>query len=182
MSIARFVGFSFPWAPAAKLLGIAVLATAVWIATKDWASAREARRALDICVEAAASPGRSTQGCPVKLVAAIETARRAAACDVAVEAGDLYAERMSCSAPVKRRGAQLAALGAEATSLREQLAAADGRALQAIARAEARGALNTERTTHAKAAIAAAPRGDDGLRDCSGECLRRLAGEAGPGR
>lgn len=168
--------------PIAKLLAVGVLATAVWIATKDWASAREARRALEACAAAAASPVRPLEGCPVRLAAAIETARRAAACDVAVEAGDLYAERMSCSAPVKRRGAELAAIGAEVASLREQLASADARARAAIARAEARSSLTMERTIHAKAAIAAAPRGDDGLSDCSGECLRRLAGEAGPGR
>lgn len=101
--------------------------------------------------------------CPPVVASAWVVASRAAACDRALQAGDLFAIRASCSAPVKTAIAQRDAFAHDLTDTRAQLQAErDGRAA-AIRQAEAAATATAERKARAQAARAAAPRDPDGL-------------------
>jgi hypothetical protein len=116
------------------------------------------------------------------LAAAIDDARRSAECAAAIEAEDLFAERASCSEPVKRRGALLSGARADLADVRGQLAQAERRTTAAIARAEARATVQARKDADAQSALSHAPRGADGLLTCDAECLRQLSGTAREGR
>lgn len=167
---------------AARLLGGAALLAAVSFAVLDWRDARADRAALKVCVSAAGSADRPFAGCPLPVAQALVDARQAAACDAAIDAGDLFGERSSCSRPVKRRGAELAAARADLADVQAQLADADRLSLAAISRAEARATTAAKRSAYAVATLAKAPRAADGLIDCDAECLRGLSGSPAQGR
>lgn len=160
----------------ARLVGGGLLAAGLLIAVLDWRSARSARAELKQCVAAAKDQAKPLDGCQDHVAAAILSARRAAACDVAIDAIDLYGQRMACSAPVKRQGAERDAAIAERDDARAQLADAERRTTAAIARAEARGTTLAQRTRDADATISRLPAGDGGLRTCDADCLRRITG------
>ena len=166
------------WARMIPLLGAVAGLAALVAAGFDWRDARAARAEFEICSAAAGNPTKPLEGCPDTLAAAIDDARRAAECATAIQAGDLYAERATCSEAVKRRGAELAAAAANLADARAQIAAAERRTTAALARAEARAATQAKRTADATDALAQAPRGADGLFTCDAECLRRLSGGA----
>lgn len=161
-----------------RVLAIGALAAGIGAGLADWKGARDARAGLRICVAAAGSATKPLEGCPDPLSAAIDDARRSAECATAIEGEDLFAERASCSEPVKRRGALLAGARAELEDARQQLAQAERRTTAAIARAEARATVQARRDADAESALTAAPRGADGLLTCDAECLRRLSGAA----
>ena len=112
------------------------------------------------------------------------TAERAGSCDTALLAEDLYAVRASCSTAVKTLQAQRDAARVERDGLASDITRLRADQAGAIARAEARARRESERSTHAQAALAAAPRDPDGRVRCGAECLRALDGSgatASPG-
>lgn len=165
-----------------RLVALVGLAAGLVVGLADWNSARNARAELRICAAAAANATKPLEGCPDELAAAIDDARRSAECAAAIEAEDLFAERASCSEPVKRRGALLAGARADLADVRGQLAQAERRTTAAIARAEARATVQARKDADAQSALSHAPRGADGLLTCDAECLRRLSGAAREGR
>jgi|GEM_PF-3037738 len=167
---------------AARLLASAALLAAVSFAALDWRDARADRAALKVCVSAAGSADKPIEGCPLPVAQAIVDARQAAACAAAIEAGDLFGERTSCAAPVKRRGAELAAARADLADVQAQLADAERLSLAAISRAEARATTAAQRSAHAAATLAKAPRAHDGFIGCDADCLRGLSGPSAESR
>lgn len=131
------------------------------------------------CEAAAKRTDRPIEACGKATRAAIETARRATACDAALELDDLYVIRASCAAPVKRVQAERDAARSEAAGLLGQLHAADRERDAAIVRAEARANTASQRKAANDHVLEGAPRGADGRVRCDAECLRRLSGEAG---
>ncbi len=172
------MGGGFPF----RLVAIVGLAAGVGVGLADWRSARGARAELRICAAATGDKSKPLEGCPDALAAAIDDARRSAECAAAIEAEDLFAERASCSEPVKRRGALLAGARTHLADARGQLAEAERRTTAAIARADARATVQARKDADAQSALSRAPRGADGLLSCDAECLRRLSGSPAQGR
>lgn len=106
---------------------------------------------------------------------AVGLIQRSTACDAAIKAGGWTPD---CSATVQQLAAQAAA---DADSLKSATAALNATTLatnQAVARAEARGAVQAERTARAQAARDGAPVDGAGLRVYDAERLRQRWGQA----
>lgn len=127
----------------------------------------------------AVNPMGGETACPSEIAAADLAARRARRCDVGLAAGDRFAVDAACSQPVKRIAAEAAVRAQERDALQTQLNDLRDRQAAAIARAEARGRQQTQRTERAQSDLAAAPRTDDGLGRCDAECLRDLGRDPG---
>lgn len=138
---------------------------------------RDARAA---CVAAATDASKPTADCPAEVATAIENARAAAVCDIAIGTPRdvaLFAVRTACSAPVKRLFADRDAKANEAASARAAIAELRAGQTDAVRRAEARGSAQSTRRDRSDAAIRAAPAAGDagGNRArCNAECLRNL--------
>lgn len=116
----------------------------------------------------------AASACPAPIAAADLAARRAASCDAALAKPDLFGVEASCSAPVKRAVAERDAGAREIANLTDVLAQVRRDQAAAIARAEARGQSQTQRTDRAQTRLDAAPRTDTGLGRCDADCLQRL--------
>lgn len=160
----------------AKAVALGLLLAAIVGGAWDWRSAREARSELRACVRAAKADGASLEGCAAEIVAEIGSARAGRACDAALLAGDRYREAATCPAGAKRAASEARVAAANLADAQRQIADLRAATSAAIARAEARAVVTSERTAHADAAIKAAPRDSSGIIRCDAVCLRELAG------
>lgn len=144
----------------------------------------EARSAAYAACSASAA-GKAALGptvCDKQISAGLDLAARARACDADLSAGEgrAWAALRSCSAPVAHVIAERDARADEVVDRDQLITRLKAESSAAVARAEAR-ALTVERNRrNADAAIAAAPRLPDGRLSCDADCLRHLAGSAGP--
>ena len=99
---------------------------------------------------------------------------QAEACDAALKSGDRFGQAAACSFAVKTVTAERDARAGEAARDRQLLADVRKDQAAAIARAEARGRTQTQRTLNAQTRLDAAPRTNAGLGRCDADCLSRL--------
>lgn len=161
-----------------KLIASVAGAGLLIVGALDWRGARAARTELRICARAAGDAGKTLDGCPEKLSAAVNAQRQRAACEAGLKADDAWAISTSCGGQVKDRVARQRTAEHNLADARQQLAQAEQRAVAAVSRAEARATQAAERKARATAAISAAPRDGGGLITCDAECLRNLTGSA----
>lgn len=168
----------------AGALALVALLWAAWSGFGAKADLKALRGDVAACTRAAEKQTEPTTRCTEQVAAAIEAARRARQCDLALAAPDrtatLFAIRAACSTAVKaevagRTAAEDGQFAAEAQIDRliaDQAKIAD--------RAEARGRAATQRKDAADAAIKSAPPavGAGTGKRCDAGCLRRLAGTA----
>lgn len=109
-----------------------------------------------------------------RLGAAEVSVARAKGCDTALFAADLFAIEARCSIEVKRVAAERDARTRERDDARADLDKLKADQAAAIARAEARGRTQTQRTQSAQDRLDAAPRNPAGLGRCDADCLSRL--------
>ncbi|WP_448660323.1 hypothetical protein ACPVPU_07375 [Sphingomonas sp. CJ99] len=128
------------------------------------------------CEQAAGNDELAVTSCAQSVADAIALSRRSAACERAINTGDLFVQRSACGAATKRALAALDAATGERDRLVADLAAARRSQDQAVGRAELRGATTSQRIRDNALAIERAPRADDGRRMCDADCLRTLAG------
>ncbi|MDF7776890.1 hypothetical protein P1X14_16655 [Sphingomonas sp. AOB5] len=140
---------------------------------------RELTLQRDNCIAVAEGKPGVPEVCPAQIAVHIRASARAAICEQALAGRDLYAIRAACSEQVKRAVAERDAAIAERADLRTQLAQADARTADAVARAEKRATTTATRKADNDRTISTAPRTADGLVRCDADCLRRLSGEAG---
>lgn len=119
----------------------------------------------------------SAARCPAKVAAVHSEARRAAVCDQALLAGELFVVRTSCSTEVKTLFADRQAETRRADDLNGLLGDERAGRAAAITRAEVRARSETERKFRAAAVISSAPRNGD-LLVLDADRLRQLGGEA----
>jgi hypothetical protein len=161
---------------AGALLLLFVIGGAVAVLRENDRLAGVERRAL-ACEAAVTNDEATTLNCPQVIADAATRARRYQDCDAALGRADLYAVRAACSAQVKRRDAEAAALAATAADLSRQLAEARAATAGAVARATARAATVSRKDANASHAIRSRPPGADGRITCDDQCLRDLTGE-----
>lgn len=109
-----------------------------------------------------------------RLEIADQAVARAAGCDAALTGGDLFAVEARCSLAVKIVVAERAARTFERDDALSLLAQVRTDQAAAIARAEARGRTQTQRTQSAQTRLDAAPRNPAGLGQCDAVCLSGL--------
>lgn len=161
----------------AGLLALAgIIAGAVWL-IRDHDRLKGVEREARACEAAVKNGEPTTTNCPQAISDGATRGQLYLDCDAAIGVQDLYAIRAACSAAVKRRDAQAAALAAGNADLAKQLAAARDQLTGGLARAEARHSALTRKDRNANAAISLAPRGSDGRITCDDRCLRELTGD-----
>mgnify|MGYP007020166087 CR=1 FL=1 len=153
-----------------------VTACGVWLHHYDRLKADSA--ALAACGALAARPGLGGLDCPPNLREAVLIAAKAQACDAGLAAGDrgAFAVQQACGPAVKHLVAErdkAAHDAADAQAIADQVTAHQS---AAVARAEARGAAQTQRNAHASEVLNAAPRDAGGRTVCGPDCLRGLDG------
>ncbi len=117
----------------------------------------------------------SASRCPPAVAAVHRAQVKAAACDAALAAGDVFAVRAACSAPVKTVLAERDAARTERDDARADAARLRRDQAAAIARAEARGFAHAQRTHDLETRLEGDADPDDrGLARCDAECLQRL--------
>jgi hypothetical protein len=161
-----------------KMVGLAIFCGSAIGIVSDWNRLRGVDHDRKQCV-AAVADGNDLKPCPAPIVRAVDEARRARACDDALQSGDLYPIQGACSAAVKLSDAQRRSAQSDAQNLAEQLHQAAARSAEAVTRAESRATASSTRKARSDDAISRTPTGDDGLRSCDARCLRDLAGDAG---
>lgn len=132
------------------------------------------------CADAAGDQDKPTLACAPAVATAIDEARAAKQCEGAL-AGPVevsrFLVRSACGEQVKRLAADRDAKAGEVASLRQALTEAAADTVDAVTRAEARGAAQSTRKDRSDAAIDAAPRSapaGGNSRRCDAECLRHL--------
>lgn len=164
-----------------KAGGIAAAALLLaWLVYDRFALSRQVA-AFELCTKAAAADTLTTDPCAKPVAERIIAARRAAACDAALTAGNTYAVGASCSGQVKALGARAETALANLSDAQAQLARNDRDRDAAIGRAEARATATATRNTRNAEILTRAPRTADGRVHCDSECVRKLAGQSPPG-
>ena len=159
---------------------VATMATVIELKNQEERALRETLGRWSACAAQvrAVTPMGGVTTCPAEIAAADLAARRAKRCDAGLSSGDRFAVDAACGAPVKRLAGEVQARTGERDRLQLQLTELRGRQADAIARAEARGRAQTQRTERAQSDLAAAPRTDAGLGRCDADCLRDLGRDA----
>lgn len=158
-------------------VGAAALLFLAW-GTFDRFQMADEVRGHRACAAAVESPAGELGRCDGRIRAVALAARRGQDCEAAIGDGDLYAVRASCGEQVKRLGARLAAAEAKAADLTQQLGEERQGRAAAIARAEQRAAVDTQRRNDQDDVIRRQPRSPDGRVRCDARCMRELAGDA----
>ena len=166
------------WFSLLKLLGpLALLAALAW-GISDWQAKRREVAAEQRCERGAMRPGGDVSSCSPAVRAAVQAARGAQQCDVALglpRDQGLFGVRAACSAPVKALEADDEAARASAADQAANAAQATSDRDAAIARAEARVGAFQDRVKADDKILRAAPHGADGSILCDAGCLRALS-------
>lgn len=133
--------------------------------------------ACELAVKGGAKARPTAEVCPPEIAIADLVKRQAAACDAALAGQHEFGIKTSCSAPVKRLFAQGAADAASLADATAQLNRATQDRDGAVARAEARCTLQTQRANRAQAVVETAPRDGAGLRVYDADGLRQRWGQ-----
>lgn len=112
--------------------------------------------------------------CPGAIAAVHRRAVQSGRCDEALAADDAFTQSAACSAPVQRLVAERDTARRERDRLTASLAEVRRGLADEIARAEARGRTQAQRTQSVQTRLDAAPRTDTGLGRCDADCLQRL--------
>lgn len=160
------------------VLGLIAIGSLLWIVAdhKRLVAVEKAQKACIAGVKAKGDAG-DISSCPAEIAARIETARRADACEAALQGANLSAVRAVCGLQVKRLQAERDAAAANLADTAGQLAGAKADRDAAVLRAEARATTTATRKAANDRTIETAPRTADGNVHCDAECLRRLAGD-----
>ncbi len=160
------------------LAGLLAVVT-IGLLVRDRFAQKARADAAAACDKAAETPDHPLIACLPWVLVRIGEQRKASACDASLLPSltdqSRFAMAQACSAGVKRLVATGDAAAAERDDLARQLAERKAAELKALARAESRATRTNERETHAREAIKAAPRRDDGSIACDAACLRALA-------
>lgn len=119
----------------------------------------------------------SAARCSEAVAAVHRQAVQAAACDAALTAGNRFSLATACTLPVRTLFAQRDAAETGRARLETTLAEVRRDQAAALARAEARGRSQTQRTQSVQTRLDSAPRTDAGLGRCDAECLQRLGAD-----
>lgn len=149
----------------ALALAVVALSGLTFTKAKEEGRLRADIGALTACQTAVTTTDLSSSAlkCPPAVAGVHAAAQRAAICDQALLAGELFVIRSACSTEVKTLFSQREAESRRADSLAETLKTERNARAADIARAEARVRTETERKIRAEAALAAAPRNGDRL-------------------
>ncbi|QQQ19690.1 hypothetical protein JIP62_06275 [Brevundimonas vitis] len=98
----------------------------------------------------------------------------ARACDQALTEADRFDQSLTCSPAVLTLVAQRDTAQSQMAALNDELLKTRADQADALARAEARGRTQTQRTQSVQTRLDAAPRTDSGLGRCDADCLSRL--------
>lgn len=172
------IGAFSPFKLSAGLLAMLAFGALVWLA-QDRFDQKARADAARTCNAAAASPARPLDACLKGLRDAIESQRRADACDHALAAPDLVksraAIRLVCSAPVKRAFLAREIAQSELAQANETIAALIDATDTAVLRAEQRGQTANTKAQRNAQIIDRAHRDAGSLIRCDASCLRDLA-------
>lgn len=113
--------------------------------------------------------------CAPAIAVAVIAAQGYVSCNSALDGGDLFAIRATCSTPVKTLLAERDAARTERDGAKRDLNRTRKEQPAVIARAATRARTQVQKEVQAHAAISAAPRDSDGLSVCSDQCLRNLS-------
>lgn len=119
----------------------------------------------------------SAARCSGAVAAVHRQAVQAVACDAALTAGSRFNLSTACTLPVRTLFAQRDAAETGRARLETTLAEVRRDQGAALARAEARGRSQTQRTQSVQTRLDSAPRTDAGLGRCDAECLQRLGAD-----
>ncbi len=155
---------------------IAALSALVIAKSVEEAGLRSVIKGHEACA-AAIKDGEPLTRCLPSIAQAAVTARKSAACDAALVAEARFSQSASCSPPVLQLVAQRDVFSRERDRAETTLAEIRRDQAAALARAEARGRTQTQRTQSVQTRLEAAPRTDAGLGRCDAECLSRLGAD-----
>lgn len=168
------------------LVASIVLASAVFYGRNQHDRAQALQMTVDdqaACVASiklAPRADRPSVRCGLVVLMAVTVAQQRIDCDSALDGGDAFAIRAACSAPVKVVLAQRDGAQAERDGFKADIARLHADQTAVLSRAVSRATAQTLKESKAHAALNALPRDSDGLSVCGDDCLRGLAGAAGP--